>query len=350
MNAKILTTLAVLLTGATSFATTARLDALGNAVQLIDVQNVFTRPTDMHMISEQMVFEFDAVGPATAAQGGFVKNLGDSKLGFFVGRIDAVRGDAGTEKFLGVENPFTVAYGMKAGDMPWAVALTNSSSDKKTTTQKQSKTSLSGSIVFGDLTVNANLGLGDTAKGAKDGNNATTADAKYTGTSNSVGAWYVMGDWNIYGDIATGSEKIEAAAAGNTKDTTTTTKVGFVNSTKKEGTEFFYGVAYQMTNLKQEPTGAASTKTDTTTLPVLVGIEADAASWLTLRGSVTQNVLLGGTKTDAGTDSIANNTTVNAGAGLKFNKAVIDMKLSMSTAGNVQSDDIGANAALTYLF
>ena len=61
--------------------------------------------------------------------------------------------------------------------------------------------------------------------------------------------------------------------------------------------------------------------------------EADAASWLTLRGSVTQTVLLDTSKVEttpvaAGTDSEfapgTNNTTVAFGAGLKFNKVTVD--------------------------
>lgn len=346
MKANILVSAAILLTAATGFATTPRLNALGNSVQLIDIQNVFTRPTDMHLIPETMSFEFEPAGLATGAQGGFVKNIGEGKLGFFVGYIDAARTAAATENFLNVENPITVAYGMKTADMPWAISLTNSSSDKKTTLQKQSKTTLAASIVFADVTVKANLGLGDTAKGARS-NNTSSNDAKYTGTNNSVGAWYAMGDWNFYADVGASSTKIESATAGNVDTTTTSTKVGFVNSTKKEGTEFFYGAAYQMDNTNDK---TASAKTDVTQMPVIIGVEADAASWLTLRGSVTQNVLLGGTKTSAGTNTVDHDTTVAAGAGVKFNKAAIDMTLSMGTSGNVETDNLGANAALTYMF
>jgi hypothetical protein len=252
---------------------------------------------------------------------------------------------AATEKFLASENPFTVAYGMKTADMPWAVALTNSSSDVKTENRKQMKTALAGSIVFGETTVNATLGLGDSATGTLDGA-ASDTDAKYTGTNMQVGAWHVMGDWNFYGQFTSTGTKVENTAAHNAEVANTDMKVGFVNSMKKEGTEFFYGAGYQALNENNKTT---SVKTDTTQMPVIIGLEADAASWLTLRGSITQNVLLGGTKTTQ-TNTISHDTTVSAGAGVKFNKASIDMTLSAATSGNVQTNDIGGKAALNYMF
>lgn len=346
MNKKVLVAAAIALTSATSFATTARLTALGNAVQFIDIQNVFERPTDMHLLGDAMVFEFGAASTvASSAQGGFVKTIGEGKLGFFLGYGDATRVAGGTETFLGSENPFTVSYGMKTADMPWAVSVTNSSSDVKTDEQKQSKMALSGAVVIGDTTVNATLGLGDTATGTLDGA-AKDTDAKYTGTNMKVGAWHAMGDWNFYGQFASTGTKIENTAAHNSEIANTDMKVGFVNSMKKEGTEFFYGAAYQALNENNKTT---STKTDTTQMPVIIGLESDAASWLTLRGSITQNVLLGGTKTTQ-TNTIAHDTTVAAGAGVKFNKASIDMTLSAATSGNVGTNNIGGKAALNYMF
>ncbi|MEY4617509.1 MAG: hypothetical protein RJB66_2469 [Pseudomonadota bacterium] len=351
MKAKILLASAIALTGVTSFATTARLNALGNAVQLIDIQNVFQRPTDMHLLADSMVFEFGNSQIGQPTQGGFVRTMGEGKLGFFLGYGDKTRSididgsgaGAAAEAFLGAENPFTVAYGMKTADIPWAVALTSSSSDIKTASQKQAMTTLSASAVYSDVTINANLGLGDSATGIT--GNATP---KYTGTNNSLGAWYAMGDLNVYGKYAATGDKVEGAT-NNGEASETNLSVGVINSAKKEGTEFFYGASYLMKTNKATPTGGTETKTDGTYMPVIIGLEADAASWLTLRGSITQNVLLGGEKTTQ-TNTISHDTTVAAGAGVKFNKASIDMTLSMGTSGSVKTDDIGANAALNYMF
>ncbi len=340
---------AIALTGASAFASTARINALGDSVHVVDVQTVFSRPSDMHALPEALEIEFGAGSTVgSPAEGGFLKNVGEGKLGFFLGHGDTIRTAGTGNAFLGVENPFAVSYGMKAGDMPWGVSFGYSASDKKTTEEKQTNMSLTGSAVFGDLTVNAMFGLGDTATGTHDTTTfaSTDTDAKYTGTGMGVGAIYAMGEWSVYGQFKSSTTKVENTAASDSNEADTDMKVGFVNVAKKEGAEFFYGAAYQIMNNNNKTT---SVKTDTTMMPVVIGIEADAASWLTLRGSITQNVLLGGQKTTK-MDTISHNTVVAAGAGLKFNKTVLDMTLSMKDNGKVDATDIGGKAALTYLF
>jgi hypothetical protein len=98
-------------------------------------------------------------------------------------------------------------------------------------------------------------------------------------------------------------------------------------------------------------------KTETTALPVFAGIEADATSWMVLRASVQQNFILGSKKvTTAGAggdaDTITNNTTVAAGAGLKFGKLLLDgtLEAANSTTAAVNGNAFLANAALTYMF
>ena len=94
-----------------------------------------------------------------------------------------------------------------------------------------------------------------------------------------------------------------------------------------------------------------------THLPFIIGVEADAASWLTLRASAKQNVILGSSKVNQGdSTTIKNNTTVALGAGLKFNKFTLDSTLAAgsvpATAGNgsIDANNLMANASLTYMF
>ncbi len=75
---------------------------------------------------------------------------------------------------------------------------------------------------------------------------------------------------------------------------------------------------------------------------------------MTFRGSVKQTVLLGERKVDVAggdtTDKLLNDTTVAVGAGLKWNKIELDGSLAGSTTGNVDANELLANAALTYMF
>jgi hypothetical protein len=334
--------IALVLAGSSAFGSIARMTALQSPAHVQDVITVFNRPSDMMYLPEAMAIDFGYNGATPAvgdkAEGGMIKAMGDARLGFFVGVVDQSR----TGTYLGVENPFSIAYGAKAGDINWAVVFNYASSDKKVTTattddQKQSYMGLTGSAVMGDITFGANLGLADTAQGT-----GTNEASKYSRAPLSVFGQYAMGDWTAHGTYAMATTKNDASGTDVKTDTTNLT-IGAINSMKKEGADFFYGVAYTMGTTK-----VGTGKTDTSRLPVLIGIEADAASWLTLRGSVKQNVLLGSDKTTE-TDSAPHDTTVAAGAGLKFNKAVLDFTLTAGGTGNLNAS-IGGNAGLTYLF
>lgn len=329
--------LGLLLAGTSAVASTARMEALQSPIHIQDVVSVYTRPSDLMLVPEMMTFDLGMAGAAPAvgndARGGMIKGIGEGRLGFFVGVVDAAR----SSTFLGIENPFSVAYGSKVGDINWAVLFTMATSDKKTIDKKASYMNLTGSAVLGDLTFGADLGLGNTATGIT-GN----ADAKYSNSPMAAFGQYAMGDWTLHGKYEMSTNKDDSSGAEIKTDDSTIT-VGGLNSMKKEGSDFFYGVSVVMDTHK-----VGTTKTEETTLPVLVGIEADAASWLTLRGSISQNVLFGTTKTTE-TDSVAHNTKVAAGAGFKFNKAVLDVTLQAAGTGNLDSN-LGAKAGLTYLF
>ncbi len=336
----------LMLAGSTAFGTTARYNALQRASHIQDVSTVFTQgisvPTGMMVLPELMSLNFGMTTPTPAvgdaAEGGMIRNTGDSRIGFFVGVEDAARSTG----YLGIENPFSVAYGAKAGDMPWAIVFSYANSSKKATAatfddQTQSFMRLDGSVVVGDLTVGANLGLTNKAKGDGTSDTAENSQAPMT-----VFGYYAMGDLTAYGTYMMNTTK-DNPAGTETKTEDSKLVVGAVNTMKKEGADFFYEVAY---SIKTSKTGAV--KSTETRLPVLIGVEADAASWLTLRGSVKQNVLLGDNKVDE-TESTRHDTTVAAGAGLKFNKATLDFTLSAANTGNLNSA-LGAQAGLTYLF
>ena len=134
--------------------------------------------------------------------------------------------------------------------------------------------------------------------------------------------------------------------------------MGVDNSHKTDAADFFYGVNFDMTTLKNKNVATGTAKTEITSLPVFAGIEAEATSWMVLRASVTQNFILGTKKDEIGStgdsDTISNNTVVAAGAGLKFNKLLVDGTLAKasgaSATGALNSNDLLANAAVTYTF
>lgn len=367
---KIIGTLALIsmfTTGA--MASSARVNALQAPVHLVDALTIFGNPSDANKLPEVALIEYGASSTfGSAAKGGFLKAMDDSKLGFFLGAGSSTRvsATAGTLDFEGVENPFAVVYGSKAGDMGWGVAFTYSSSAKKSDlastaavettldSATQSKMGLTGSVDMGMWNVGATIGLGDTAKTTL--NNAAADSATYTGTSTNLFGTYVMDTMTFRLKYDMGSTKIDKTVSSVKTSVQDSTEnlitLSVINEFKKEGADFFYGASYLMYDKKDK--GVSSTTTTTANaLPVIIGVEADAASWLVLRGSITQNVLIGSTSVKT-TETVANstnhNTKVAAGMGLKFNKSVLDMTLSAENSGTVASNALGASAAYTYMF
>jgi hypothetical protein len=99
----------------------------------------------------------------------------------------------------------------------------------------------------------------------------------------------------------------------------------------------------------------------TSQLPVVVGLETEATSWLTLRGSV--GAVVWGTEEDKSNErSIQNSTIVNAGATLKFGELSVDGVIGNGTAGGaapaangtasgtIRTDSLLSRVAMTYRF
>jgi len=341
--------IALMIAGSSAFASKARYNALGQAAHLTDTQTVFNIPSDMMSLPELMEFNFGSNAIGQNTDGGMIRSAGDARIGFFLGAVDSAR----TGDYLGIENPFSVVYGAKAGDMTWGVLFSYASSKVKKDDssafddKSQDFMKLTGSVVMGDTTVALDLGLANKAKGNADATPASgDQDHEFSKTPMELSVYHKMGEWTVYGDYKNEVEK-DNAGGSEVKTTTSTMKLGGVHAMKSEGADFFYGLEYTMIDAK-----AGSTKSQASMFPVILGIETDAASWLTLRGSVKQNVLLGTTKVTgaSGPDTIIHDTTINAGMGFKFTKSTLDITLTSASTGAINGSSFGANAGMTYLF
>ncbi|MEZ0391926.1 MAG: hypothetical protein ACAH59_06910 [Pseudobdellovibrionaceae bacterium] len=384
-----------------AFASKARVTALGNADHLVDTQTVFDNPAHLTLMGDYVTFE---AGPTTAtastvtpgttkysdlmvannpnAEGGFVRSSGDAKYMAYLGRRSPFTQTFRTMfGFLQQENTIELQYAMK-GAINWGVGLNYSSSDKKsgdnatTVAQKQQAAGVRLGASADMWEGYAIIGLMSTAEGATAANVLTgdadgddivdggeiapivlDATAKYKGTTGfKLGGAYKMENVRIFGKYYQDGFKYEGA--NTTYDgaelTQSQADVGAVEYNKLEGGQWFYGASFQLYNSKFSRTGSES-KTTATFLPFLVGVEYDAASWLTLRASATQNVLLGSYKVeDAAAPDEANtiqqNTKVAAGLGLRFGKWVADGSWAAQTTGNVNSTNFLTNLGMTYMF
>jgi hypothetical protein len=339
MKTALLFLAAALMAAPTAMASKARTAALSESAWVGDVQDIFANPAFLMEYGEFMTIE------TGAGEAGFSKNYGEAKLGFYLGRQSAdtaaFRAGAGV---LGQENPFEVFYAAKAGDMTWGASFTHSSTERKSTKDKQSTMGMRVGA-FNDMwDIGLNMGLGSTAE-----DNATVgAEKKYKGTSGmTISAGYNVSE-SLYAHISNYASGFQLDVGGQkaAEQEMTGTTIGVASGWKKDGVEFFYGADYEMATNNNK---FANTKTETTNLPVHFGIEAEAASWLTLRASASQTVLMSSSKTTGGeADSNADNTTAALGAGLKFGKLTIDGAMSASVVDFTGS--LMTNTALTYMF
>ncbi len=351
---------AVALVATSAFASKARLSALQGSAHLSDTRDVIgSKPDQALAHGEFAAMELSANAGANDtppnAEGGFVRKMGEnSALGAYVGSKASLATSSlalvgSTPK---LQNPLNLYYASKMGEMMWGLGLNYSSAEDKVAQSKSTSMGLNASV-SSSAGWDVQLGLGLTGEATQAN---TTKFAQKSPVSLSGG--YTMDTMYFYGSYAMYGGKSTNIAAGTTNSEVDNNdlKIGVVNSHKKDGADFFYGVAYASTTSKIKD-GA---KTETTALPVIIGIEADATSWMVLRASVTQNVLLASNKVTAAsgtasTDStMYDNTVTAAGVGLKLGKFLVDGSLAATTgnSGKLGSDAAGflSNVGMTYTF
>lgn len=369
---KKLLVLAALSVAATpAMASKARLTSLGNAVHLIDTQTIFVNTADMHYLGDFATIEFGTAandaGSAVntpRAEGGFVRSSSMGKWGAYLGRQSATVNQfvdtANTQVANALakeQNALDLFYGTELAGQKWGFGVHYSAakleSDGATppaavATQEVNTLGISGGVRNDVWDAYARIGLGGETKAEG------VAELKQKGLYDvGFGMWFD----SVYVAAKYLHTKGTLTAGGNDTDAEKNQySVNVLDNVKVDGGNFFYGAGYASNELK-----FGTAKTTTTGIPFIVGMEMDAASWLVLRGSITQNVILGETKTETGaatyTDKQRNNTVVAAGAGVKFNKLMLDATISGSGAtsgatpdGTVSGNNLLSQASLTYMF
>ncbi|WP_409479110.1 hypothetical protein [Pseudobdellovibrio sp. HCB154] len=366
---KSLLTLAIVLASTSAFATRARITALGNAAHLTDAATVYNKPADMFTVSDSLTIESGltdvalvtgatANNPATGAEALLIRSHGDAKWALSLGHDD-VRSfsqrstSAVSAAARAQQNPIEVSYGMKSGDMAWAGTLVYSNYNDKAADEKESTMGLKFGAATSTWDATVDLGLTDKWEDA--------ANNEFKGKSNVAvrGGFWVASDMYAYADVAMGGHEDTVAGTVASEIKTTDITVGAINTVKSEGNEFFWGAA--LASAQSKDSKGAEVKETSLMLPLIIGVEANAASWLTLRGSVTQNVLIQNEKTETATATVSeeapgtNSTTFAAGAGLKLGKLALDGSLLAVTGSNpsgqeVNADDLLGTVGLTYAF
>lgn len=381
--------LGLILVTAQAHATRARMNSLANSPHIIDVQRIYSNPSDMFSQGDFFTLESgdtayptgtdcDTTTPGVQpcknlnSEAMIVRSFGDAKVGFSVGhQSDNAAGYIGglrtaTQTTFAPQadisfqqNPIELSYGMKVGDAVYAGTVVYSNYKDKKNEREES----SSGIRFG-----GRMGALDFAVGQGIASKVTSGTTiEYKAKANtSLYAGYTMDNNYFFGELRmVGSEETKSTARPEFK--ANVIRAGVVNSMKSEGNEFFMGAS--LISVKQDLTVTGGDFENTALqLPIVLGFEADAGSWLTLRGSITQSVLLNQSKAQflgstAGLQSAnnfaefgdaANSTLASVGAGLKFDKLTLDGNFSGLTgpaAGQtLDGNNLLTQIGLTYMF
>ena len=355
-SALVIAGLALLSTNA--FASKARLEALGGYngaanLYVSDKANVFRNAATINTHKNFVVTEWGGnvdsdSQTAPRAEGGFFKDAGSLAYGLYLGN-DGAQNSVRPAAFLDQDNALDLFLGGDAG-MQWGARL-HYASGKDDTGAVKKKNSAYGvglGMVMGAAEGYANVDIADKSEGG------TAAGDEYkVKPSFTIGGSYDWSGYTFFAEVSNG--KVEEKVAATTTETKAMdVRVGAgriweINPTARvlADASFVY---------ETEKTGG--TKDKFMGLPVTFGFEADATSWLTLRGSVGQNVILNNRKV-AGTKSTdANTTTVNGGATLNFGKLAVDGLVgttsSTGTAGSktgvLSTSNLLTRVGVTYNF
>lgn len=423
-----------------AYATQARLIALGldeldneGSYYIQDSRNIFLNSANVNNYGDMAIFEYGGTGQTVAngetldqdfkskAQGGFLKKHGNMVYGAYLGN------ESNTSSFLrlaSTSNAVSVSgaavprvptadnqIDLFAGStfnngLKWGfnlVYLDNEDNGTVSAVEKKQEDK-AGAVRLGVMAdrwdAHANIsfmneGKNTVAAAPGGGNAAQTVNQEFDGSLGiHVGGSYKLNKGRVYGFYKTfqwdqkddynytGWVTVSGVGPGKTGTTegkfdTYALGYGLVESVNSSGS-FFTNIYLKKVEIELK--AASKVEVNNTSLPLTLGYEHMATSWLTLRGSITHSLytkrdnknyssanavaqsLVGAIYGAEGKGTVPNTTRVDAGATLTFGNLNIDGVIGTSgdngdttttttdKTGALALDRLMARAAVTYKF
>ncbi len=407
-----------------------------------DSRNIFLNPAWINEFPDRLIVEWGSNGASVVtaavnttveqdnnqkAQGGFLKKSGDFVYGVYYGNESntssflrvAASGTAatiasaaqGSNKMVPTaDNQLEVFFGGDNG-IQWGVNVVYlNNKDELVGNAKDTASAVRLGVKDGDKW-DAHVNMSTSNKGERTSDiNLTTVGvdtSNQTGVKNEfkgkfgiqVGGSYNLGNWgrpfasvkhfsweqvdnynySTFNAVNLGATlgTSQVGKQGTSEGKFTDFKIGWgkvteVNSTDKLFVELF------VKKVDVELEVARKVEVSNLTVPLVLGYEAAATSWLTLRGSITQNLygtrdnknfsyanpvvknLVTSVYGSEGKGTVTNSTAIAAGASLTFGDLVVDGMIggaknltgsaSSKTDGNLNLDQFMTSVAMTYAF
>jgi len=355
---------------APAFASKARLAALGEdtngSFYINDNRNIFLNASEVLNHKDLVTYESGAAGAADTdgasnAEGGLFRAHGNMVYGVQFGRNLSYNDGVGTFAdqnqdgdttdntdiaALSATNALDLFVGGDAG-IKWGVQLTYSSQEDDAFDQDPSATTSATKAETDVIDLAVGVSMGQWAAYLNYGITGKT-DHKDTDIEIERKSPFELGGswkWDAYTAFAQYStSKFEVSGAAEQESENTAYLVGVGRQDKlNDKATLFTKVSYVMGKEENDISGS-DIETETKNIPVVIGMEYDAASWLALRASIAQNVIINEVEVD-GDVSTPNSTEVNTGATLKFGDLSIDGLVG--TSGNNNTADGDKNGVLS---
>ena len=380
---------ALLVLSSSVFATEARLLALGmketdneGMYYVQDGRNIFLNSAYVNNYADQLVTEYGGAGNVFAtgttastnsstkakAQGGVFKKYGGMVYGAYFGNESNT---SSLLRILGTSDTFTNTRLLQttdnqldlfvAGDagLKWgANVLYANGKDEGTLKSKDSAITTRLGLIGSNWDAHANISLGSKSEMA-----STAGTQAFKGKLGiHVGGSYAVGPGKAFGYVKTYSWDQENTGVTTVKGSFTSYYLGYGNeSTVNTSDKLIASLAFRKTDINVKYASASTVHT--VAVPVTLGYEARANDWLTVRGSVVQNLYgkkdngnltsaslnataqgaVASTYGSNGKSTIANSTEVNAGATLTFGQISIDGLLAISGASRTAANSTATN-------
>ena len=335
------------LMNAEAFASKARVNSLIGADHVVDIQTAFTVPSHLLLLNPFLTFEMGA--PGTDAEAGVMRKVANGNLMAYIGHqnttASAAEGDIRTANaFTGQVNPVEILYA--TGNMGFGGSISHSD-NKSAATKETTVIGKWGMNLAKESWAWANVQLVSTAeKGAGGAKTSITASPYLSG-----GLSYAVSTMRYFGRLDLSKGKFDAAAGVTDKDLTDVNIAAGLEdrSLRTNAADIYYGAKFEYAKRSYDSKNVTSYA-----LPVFVGIEAPLFSWMTVRASASQNVLIGSKKSEKTTPTtesdIQANTKVAAGLGFTHGSFTLDGSMTAALDGNINGNQFLSQASITYNF
>jgi hypothetical protein len=345
--------------------------SLNSSQHLLDEQLLFSNPIYINYLEPFVSIESgnsDASSAATsrsnaeAIVGGHLKK---SNFGVALGHQNetVLRSRSFINSFgytyMLSQNPLHVFWGGETDDANYAASVFYSSFHDKVTDQKEDAAGLTLEIELGAWQLTASNVL----------NNKVQSPAnEFNGSGTiGVGANYIGDNIEAYASFI--REPVKSLVSGVEAEfhILQLLKLGIVDSNAKEMNDIFWGAEINTVRVDCRVKGGINCDQSfvSTTLPVWIGIEAQALPWLKMRSSVRQTAFVNQSRDDVGypagsftnaTGAVSeylngpNTTAVSAGLGIVMNRVTVDGTLTAATSQQLNAVNFLDQLSLKYNF